>query len=308
MKTATLSKWTVWAVLMFFATSVLEAALNVVATLPDFGAIAQAIGGDKVKVTSLAKGTEDPHFVDARPSFVRVLNRADVLLEGGAELEMGWLPPLVQGARNPRIQGDAPGRVVMSKGIPLLDVPVEPLTRAAGDVHRVGNPHFWLDPENGKTMARTVADAFKRLDRSNAPYYEARLQEFNQRLEEKIAQWQQRLAPHRGTAITTYHKSFDYLAERFGLRVVGHLEPKPGIEPSPTHIRSLIPRMKEQKARLILIETFRARRTPEHTADATGARVVVLPASVGGHEKVRDYLDLFEYAVTQIDAALRKQK
>ena len=285
-----------------------QAALNVVATLPDFGAIAQAIGGDRVKVTSLAKGTEDPHFVDARPSFVRVLNRADVLLEGGADLEVGWLPPLLQGSRNARIQGDAPGRVVMSSGIEMIDLPRQPITRASGDVHPRGNPHYWLDPENGRVMAATVAQAFQALDRSNAAYYKARLAEFNRRLDQKIIAWKQTMAPHKGTRVVTYHKSFDYFAARFGLEIVGQLEPKPGIEPSPTHINGLIPVMKDKKVRLILIETFRARRTPEYTANATGAKVVVLPESVGGHEKVRDYFELFDYAVEQIDTALKKKQ
>jgi zinc/manganese transport system substrate-binding protein len=285
-----------------------RAALNVVATLPDFGAIAEAVGGDKVKVTSLAKGTEDPHFVDARPSFVRVLNRADVLLEGGAELEVGWLPPLIQGARNRRIQGDAPGHVIMSQGIQLLEVPTTPVTRAGGDVHPAGNPHFWLDPENGRIMAATVAKAFETLDGANAAHYQSRLAAFNRRLDQKIPEWTRIMASHKGTRVVTYHKSFEYLANRFGLVIIGQLEPKPGIEPSPTHINALIPRMKAEGARLILIETFRARRTPEYTANATGAKVVVLPESVGGHEKVRDYFDLFDYAVTQIDSALKSLK
>jgi ABC-type Zn uptake system ZnuABC Zn-binding protein ZnuA len=285
-----------------------QAALNVVATLPDFGAIAEAVGGDKVKVTSLAKGTEDPHFVDARPSFVRVLNRADVLLEGGAELEVGWLPPLIQGARNSRIQGDAPGHVIMSQGIQLLEVPAAPVTRAAGDVHPAGNPHYWLDPENGRIMAATVAKAFETLDRANAAYYQSRLAAFNRRLDQKIPEWTKIMARHKGIRVVTYHKSFEYFANRFGLEITGQLEPKPGIEPSPTHINALIPRMKAEGVRLILIETFRARRTPEYTANATGAKVVVLPESVGGHEKVRDYFDLFDYAVTQIDSALKSSK
>src|SRR5215204_281744 len=144
-----------------------QAKLNVVATLPDFAAIAKEIGGEKIQVTSIAKGTEDPHFVDARPSFIRVLNRADVLLEGGAELEIGWLPPLVAGARNRRILGDAPGHVIMSRGIQLLEVPTGPVDRSMGDVHPSGNPHYWLDPANGKIMAATIAAALSKVDSGN---------------------------------------------------------------------------------------------------------------------------------------------
>src|SRR5206468_8378959 len=157
-----------------------HAKLNVVATLPDFGAIAQEIGGDKIKVTTIARGTEDQHFVDARPSYVRVLNQADVLIEGGAELEVGWLPPLVNGARNNRILSDAPGHVILSRSIQLLEVPTSPVDRSMGDVHPFGNPHFSMDPANGKTIARQLADTFSQLDPSNAPYFAANLQKFDE--------------------------------------------------------------------------------------------------------------------------------
>src|SRR6266436_3860108 len=166
-----------------------EAKLNVVATVPDFGAIAQEIGGDKVKVTTIARGTEDQHFVDARPSFIRVLNQADVLLEGGAELEVGWLPPLVAGARNPKILSDAPGHVILSRGIRLLEVPTGPVDRSMGDVHPFGNPHFSIDPANGKNIASAIAETFSRLDSANAAYYEANLKKFNKRLDAKLAEW-----------------------------------------------------------------------------------------------------------------------
>src|SRR5437773_1628372 len=193
-----------------------QAKLNVVATLPDFGAIAQEIGGDKIKVTSIAKGTEDPHFVDAKPSYIRVLNQADVLLEGGAELEIGWLPPLVNGARNSKILGDAPGHVILSRGIRLLEVPTGPVDRSMGDVHPLGNPHFWLDPENGKIMAGTLAETFSKLDPANAAAYEGNLKNFNERLDKKAAEWTKALEPYRGTKVVTYHKSLTYFLERFG--------------------------------------------------------------------------------------------
>src|SRR5437879_5073239 len=166
-----------------------QAKLNVVATLPDYGSIAQAIGGDKVKVTSIARGTEDQHFVDARPSFVRVLNQADVLIEGGAELEICWLPPLVNGARNEKILSDAPGHVVLSRGIRLLEVPTGPVDRSMGDVHPLGNPHFTLDPANAKVAANTLADTFSRLDPPNAETYRANLKKFEERLDQKLAEW-----------------------------------------------------------------------------------------------------------------------
>src|SRR3989442_10435414 len=166
-----------------------HAKLNVVATLPDFGAIAQEIGGDKIKVTSIARGTEDQHFVDARPSYVRVLNQADVLIEGGAELEVGWLPPLVNGARNGKILSEAPGHVILSRGIRLLEVPTSPVDRSMGDVHPFGNPHFTLDPANGKIIAARLAATFARLDPADASVYQANLQKFTQRLDRKLSEW-----------------------------------------------------------------------------------------------------------------------
>src|SRR5436190_18246152 len=160
-----------------------HAKLNVVATLPDFGAIAQEIGKDKIKVTSIARGTEDPHFVDAKPSYIRVLNQADVLLEGGAELEIGWLPPLVNGARNSKILGDAPGHVILSRGIRLLEVPTGPVDRSMGDVHPFGNPHYSLDPANGKVIASSLAETFSRVDARNAAYYQQNSKKFSERLD-----------------------------------------------------------------------------------------------------------------------------
>lgn len=290
----------------FVATA--QGALNVVATLPDFASMAELVGGKNVTVTALAKGSEDAHFVDARPSFIPILNKADLLLEGGADLEVGWLPPLVQNARNSRILGDSSGHVIMSRGIRLLDVPSAPVSRAQGDVHPLGNPHYWLDPENGKIMAATIAGAFKRLDNANAAAYDANVLHFNKTLDEKLKQWTAQLEPYRGTKLLTYHKSFDYFAERFGFQIVGQLEPKPGIEPSPTHINALIPKAKNEGVQLVLIETFRPRRTPAHVAEAIGAKLLIVPASVGGNEKVKDYFGLFDYLVEQIVSALKDTK
>lgn len=285
-----------------------HAKLNVVATLPDFGALAEVVGGDKVKVTSLARGAEDPHFVDARPSYIRVLNQADVLLEGGAELEVGWLPPLVNNARNAKILGDAPGHVEMSRGLALLDLPTGPVDRSQGDVHPLGNPHFWLDPSNAKLMAARLAQVFGQVDSANAAFYADNARKFAQIIDGKMAAWSRALEPHRGVKVVTYHKSFDYLLKQFGLVPTGTLEPKPGIEPSPNHIKALVPRMKSEGVKLILIETFRPHRTPEKVAAETGAKLLILPASVGAVPKAGDYVGLIDYNVAQIAAALQAAK
>ena len=297
-----------WLGLLLAALASAHAKLNVVATLPDYGAIAEEIGGDMVKVTSLAKGTEDPHFIDARPSFLRILNQADVLLEGGAEMEIGWLPALVNNARNAKILGDAPRHVLMAQGIPLLDVPLAPVDRSMGDVHPAGNPHFAHDPANGRIMAAHLVEVFSKLDPANALLYEANLRKFNERLDQKLAEWARLMEPFRGTKVVTYHKSYEYFAARFGLEIVGQIEPKPGIEPSPTHINALIPRMKEAGAKLVMIEPNRPRKTPQYVADAIGAKLVIVPGMVGGHEKIKDYFSLFDYDVAQITAALKELK
>jgi ABC-type Zn uptake system ZnuABC Zn-binding protein ZnuA len=283
-----------------------EAKLNVVTTLPDYRAIAEVIGGDKVKVTSIARGTEDQHFVDARPSFVRVLNQADVLIEGGAELEIGWLPPLVAGARNARILADAPGHLILSRALRLLEVPTGPVDRSMGDVHPLGNPHFTLDPANGKIIATSIAETFGKIDPANAAVYNANRDAFNKHLDAKLAEWTKLMEPFRGTKVLTYHKSFNYLLERFGLELAGTIEPKPGIEPSPTHINALVPRAKEQGVKLVIVEPFRPRKTPQYVADAVGAKLLLLPASVDGNEKVKDYIALFDYDVAQMVDALNK--
>ena len=293
-------------VLILGLATVLSGALPVRAKLNVVGSIAQAIGGDKVKVTSIARGTEDQHFVDARPSFVRVLNQADVLIEGGAELEIGWLPPLVNGARNGKILSDAPGHLILSRGIRLLEVPTSPVDRSMGDVHPFGNPHFTLDPANGKIIANTIAETLVKVDPANADYYRANRDAFNKRLDAKLAEWDNLMKPFHGTKVVTYHKSFDYFIDHFGLELAGTIEPKPGIEPSPTHISALIPRVKEQGVKLIMVESFRPRKTPEYVAKASGAKLLLLAGSVDANEKVKDYFALFDYDVAQIVQALKQ--
>jgi zinc/manganese transport system substrate-binding protein len=284
----------------------LHARLNVVATLPDFGAVAEAVGGDRVTVTSIARGTEDPHFVDARPSYVRLLNQADVLIEGGAELESGWLPPLVNGARNRKILADAPGHVLLAPSLHLLDVPAGPVDRAQGDVHALGNPHFWLDPANVKAIAQVLADRFSRLAPADAPVFQANREKFVAQLDLKTAEWTGLLAPYRGTKVVTYHKSFDYFLARFGLTAAGTIEPKPGIEPSPGYVSGLVTNLKNAGVRLVLIEPFRPRKTPNYLAQALGAKLLLLPQSVGGGENLKDYFALLDHDVNQVATALKQ--
>ncbi len=282
----------------------LQARLDLVATTPDYGALAQAIGGDAVKITVLAKPTEDPHFVDARPSHLVTLNRADALIESGADLELGWLPPLVQGARNRGILPGAAGRLLGSTGIALLDVPTA-LDRSQGDVHGKGNPHFLMDPSNAAIVARNLAETFCRLDAAGCPAYRENLARFDRALHARMERWGTILAPFRGASIVTYHNTWRYFAERFGLSADVFLEPKPGIPPSPPHLARVIAEMKSRGIKVILVEPFQSRRTAETVAGHAGATVVDVCQFPGGLPGTdRDYFALMDANVTAIAAAL----
>lgn len=280
--------------------------LNVVATTPNLGAIAQEIGGSKVKVKTLARPMEDPHFVDAKPSFIMLLNRADVLVEGGAYMEAGWLPPLVEGARNKRILIGSTGRIVGSEGVALIQPPAS-LDRALGDIHPSGNPHYLLDPLNGKIVAQHICDTLCKLDSSSCSYFQANLERFTKQIDEKIREWEKLKALLKGTKVVTYHKSYDYFLERFGLEFFDTLEPKPGIPPSPTHINDLMPLMIEKGVKIIIIEPNKERKTPKFIADKIGAKVLILPGTVGSNRKVKDYISLFDYNLTQLVSAIGGQ-
>jgi len=258
-----------------------QARLNVVATTPDFGTIAKEIGGDRVEVTTLAKPTEDPHFVDAKPSFIVKLNRADALIEGGAELEIGWLPPLLEGARNPRLESGKPGRISCVEGIALLEVPSS-LDRSKGDLHAAGNPHYTTDPTNIKIVARHICDSFCVLDEKSCEYFKANLKKFDEQLEAKTAEWEKLLQPFKGNRIVTYHNSWIYFAKRFGLRMDLYLEPKPGIPPTPSHLEEVIQQMKTDKIHVIIVEPHLNHKTAEAVAAHTGASVLDFAPYPGG--------------------------
>ena len=281
--------------------------LNVVATTPDLAALAREIGGDAVSVTAMAKPTEDPHFVDAKPSYLVALNRADVLIEGGAELELGWLPPLLDNARNTKIAVGAPGRIVASKGIRLLEIPTT-FDRSRGDVHALGNPHFLVDPQNAKLVAAEIAQHLAQVDPASAAIFRANLEKFNRTLDAKVAEWRRLLEPYRDAKIVTYHNDFVYLAERFGLDVVATLEPKPGIAPSPAHLASVITTMKTAHARVILVQPFQNRRTAETVARQTDGIVVDVSQQPGAVPNTATYFDWMDSLVKTLATALEKTK
>ncbi|HJP60015.1 MAG TPA: metal ABC transporter substrate-binding protein [Gemmatimonadaceae bacterium] len=290
-----------------FISAQATAQLKVVATTPDLASVAREIGGDRVNVVALAKPTEDPHFVDAKPSFIVTLNRADALVEGGAELELGWLPPLLENSRNSKVAAGAPGRIVASEGIRLLEIPTS-FDRSKGDIHSLGNPHFMIDPGAVKVVARNIASHFAQLDPKNAATYNANLARFNSRIDSKLADWQKQLAPYRGAKIVTYHRDFIYFAQRFGLSIVDELEPKPGISPSPAHLAQVIGEMKRNNVKVILVQPFQNRKTAETVARQTGATVIDAPQQPGAARNTSSYFDNMDNLVHAIADELGEKK
>ena len=280
--------------------------LNVVATTEDLGSLAREIGGDKVSVTSLARGYQDPHFVDPKPSFILAVSRADVLIVVGRELEIGWLPPLLTSSRNSKIQVGGPGYLDASLNVKILELPTGEITRAMGDVHPLGNPHYWLEPGNGRRIAQAIRDKLSQLSSGNASYFAQRYSDFDTRLAAGEKRWDATMAPYKGTKLVTFHRSWPNFMERWGLDVIGYVEPKPGIPPTPQHTIEVIDEMKRQGAKLIIVEPYFDLKTPQAIANQVGGKVLVLAPSVGGTKEATDFIKLFDYNVGTVAAALKK--
>ena len=283
-----------------------HAALNVVTTTEDLAALAREVGGDKIKVESLSRGYQDPHFVEAKPSFVIKLHSADLLIAVGRELEIGWLPPLVNQARNAKVQPGGEGYLDASQGVKILEIPTGQLTRAMGDVHPQGNPHYWLDPDNGLRIAKGIQKKLASLSPGDAPYFAERETAFEKRLADAQKRWDAQMAPYKGTKIVTYHRSWPNFVDRFGLDVIGYVEPRPGIPPSPSHTIDLINDMKAKNVKIIMVEPYFDLKTPNSIARETGAKVLVMAPSVGAEKEITDYVSLFDYDVKLLAAALRE--
>lgn len=285
--------------------SVEAAPLKVVTTTEDLAAIAKEVGGERVEAESLAKGVQNPHFIEAKPSFMLKLSRADLFVQVGLELEQAWVGPLLLGARNGKVQSGAPGFVDASRGITTLEVPTEPIDRSAGDVHLQGNPHIWLDPVNGKQIARNIAEGLKRVDPKGAAEYDRNLDAFSARIDAALPRWQERMKPFEGAKVITYHKSWPYFLKRFGLTATGYIEPKPGIPPSPSHLKDLIALIQREQVKVILIEPYFSDQAPKFVAEKSGAKVIVLPPSVSVATGIKDYFQLFDSLVDTMAEALR---
>ena len=282
--------------------------LNVVTTTEDLSAIAREIGGDKVDAESIAKGYQDPHFVEPKPSFLLRLQKANLLIALGLQMEIGWLPPLVTQSRNPRIQAAAPGYMEVSNFCHITEIPQGQVTRAMGDVHPMGNPHYWLDPDNGRRIGKALQEKFSQMQPADSAYFAERYADFDKRLTVAIKGWDAKMAPYKGRKVITYHRSWPNFCERFGIEVAEYVEPKPGIPPSPSHTLDLINLMNREAIKLILVEPYFDLRTPNSIAQKTGGRVVQLMPSVGGIKEIKDYFQLFEYDINQLVDAFSKVK
>jgi zinc/manganese transport system substrate-binding protein len=280
-----------------------ENKLKIMTATTDLAALAQEVGGDKVDVESIARGYQDPHFVEAKPSFLLKLRKADLLIVVGLELEIGWLPPLITQSSNPNIQISAGGYLDASRFAKILEIPSGQVTRAEGDVHPQGNPHYWLDPDNGLRVAKGIADKLSEMRPNDAAYFAGRYSAFEQHLKQADEQWKAQMKPYAVRKIVTYHRSWPNFADHFGLNVVGYVEPRPGIPPSPSHTVELIGQMKRDNVKIIVVEPYFDLKTPNSVARETGGQVVVLMPSVGGEKEITDYFKLFDYDIAKLKQA-----
>ena len=280
-----------------------DSKIRIMTATTDLASLAQEIGGDKVDVESIARGYQDPHFVDPKPSFLLKLSKAELLIVVGLELEIGWLPPLITQSSNPRIQVGAPGYLDASRFAKILEIPTGQVTRAEGDVHPLGNPHYWLDPDNGLRIAKGIQTKLSEMRPNDAAYFAQRYDSFEQRLKQSEQQWQAQMKPYAGRKVVTYHRSWPNFAEHFGLNVVGYVEPRPGIPPSPQHTVELIGQMKRDGVKIIMVEPYFDLKTPNSIARETGGQVVVLMPSVGGEKEITDYFKLFDYDIAKLKKA-----
>ena len=281
--------------------------VEVITTTEDLASIVKEVGGDKVNATSLSHGYQDPHFVEARPSLMVKLRKADLYVEVGKELEVGWAPNLLIGSRNPAIQPNSPGFVDASEHVHMLEVPAA-VSRAQGDIHPFGNPHYQTDPANGAPIAQAILEGLERVDPANKAYYEGRLADFKTRLAAAVVRWKKRGVELglKGMKVVTYHRSWPYFAQAFGVQIVDFIEPKPGIPPTAQHVLELEQKIKAEGVKIILVEPYFDPKNANKIATDTGAKVVEMPASVGGDKESTDWFKLFDRELSVIAQALGK--
>jgi ABC-type metal ion transport system, periplasmic component/surface adhesin len=321
--------------------------IEVCATVPDLGSLAREIGSDRVSVTVFAKGTEDPHFIEARPSFIKAMSQCEIYIQTGLELERGWAPVLLQNARNGQILPGAPGFLDASIVITPIEIPDQPVDRSIGDVHPFGNPHYLLDPINGLRVANVIRTKLVELRPSDRPHFDSRFDAFARRIAnsligealaskysvedvQKLAQlfehdklvaylkrqeeaallggWLGMMVPYYGTRVVDDHNIWPYFARRFGLQVVGHMEPKPGIPPTTRHLQGLIERMRAERVKVAIIAAYYDPRHAQFITEKTGVTAVPLAHQVGARPGTDDYLSLIDYNVRQLAMALGSKR
>jgi zinc/manganese transport system substrate-binding protein len=281
-----------------------HANINVVATLPDFASLAREIGKDKIEIVVLGKPSDNPHFVDPQPNFVASLHNADILIDGGAGLELDWLPPLLQKARNPKLDIGKPGRVQASQGIRLMNIPTN-MTHSSSEAHPNGNPHFTVDPVIAKAVAQRIAKSFMAVDPPNAAFYDANYKKFETAIDTKLQWWRGALQLFQDQHVAAYHDSWPYFAHRFGLKIDIFLEPTPGTPPSASHLTEVIQKMKKDRIKLILVEPYQDRRIAEKVARASNASVIDVSQFPGGILGTDNYVSLINQLVKQLADALK---
>ena len=300
-----MKKISILSVLLFCISSFVFAdQIKIVTTTTDMKSIAELIGGNKVSVTSIATGYQNPHFVDPKPSYIISLTKANLFVTVGLDLETGWSPQLLSSSRNTKIQKGAPGYVDASEGVNLLQVPTA-ANRAEGDIHIYGNPHYWLDPINGKTIARNIANGLERVDPLNKSFYEANLLAFNNKIDVKLKEWQSKMAPFKGSKIIAYHNEWVYFETRFGLQVVDFMEPKPGIPPTPSQLVKVINEIKANKIKVIISSPYFTTSSSDVVAKQTSVKELTMATSVGAFDSVKDYFSLFDYNIDHLITALK---
>jgi len=282
--------------------------LKVITTLTDLASLTQEVGGDKVDVEALAKGYQDPHFVEPKPSFLLKVRNTDLLVLVGLELEIGWLPPLITQSGNVKIQPGGQGYLDASQFAQILEIPQGNVTRAEGDVHPMGNPHYWLDPDNGRRIAKGIAAKLSALDPGDQAYFQQREQDFEKRLADADKKWMAQMAPYRNRKVVTYHRSWPNFAKHFDLDVIGYIEPRPGIPPTPSHTIELVNLMKREGVKIQLIVPYFDLKTPNSIASMVNGKVVVMMPSVGGKPEITDYFKLFDYDIAQLTKAFEETK
>jgi len=282
-----------------------DSKIKVVTTLPDLKSITKMIGGDKVDVFAIATGFQNPHFVDPKPSYILKLSKADLFVTIGLDLETGWVPPLLNSARNAKIQKGGDGYVDASINVPLLQVPSS-VNRAEGDIHIYGNPHYWIDPIRGKQIAQAIFQGLMKISPDNQNYFQANLKAFNDKIDLKTKEWIAKMAPYKGSKIIAYHNEWPYFEQRFGLQIVDFLEPKPGIPPSPNQLAKVIGEIKRDDIKVIISSPYFTTESADLVARETEAKVVVLATSVGADKEIKNYFDLFDYDVNKLVAAFKQ--